>query len=63
MNDFQGVKTGQSKVLYGLYGVVEHSGRLSGGHYTAYIKVRPGLTPHTQFLHSNPPNPMDLLSM
>jgi ubiquitin carboxyl-terminal hydrolase 16/45 len=24
-----------------LYGVVEHSGRLTGGHYTAYVKVRP----------------------
>ncbi|XP_012938605.1 ubiquitin carboxyl-terminal hydrolase 45 isoform X2 [Aplysia californica] len=58
-----GVKAGQSKVLYSLYGVVEHSGRLSGGHYTAYIKVRPGLGPHTQFLHGNPPNPLDLLSV
>ena len=24
-----------------LYGVVEHSGGLSGGHYTACVKVRP----------------------
>ena len=30
----------QRKVLYSLYGVVEHSGRLQGGHYTAYVKVR-----------------------
>uniref|UniRef100_A0A8C6D0Y1 ubiquitinyl hydrolase 1 n=1 Tax=Moschus moschiferus TaxID=68415 RepID=A0A8C6D0Y1_MOSMO len=29
-----------SKVLYGLYGVVEHSGSMRGGHYTAYVKVR-----------------------
>ncbi|XP_044244792.2 ubiquitin carboxyl-terminal hydrolase 45 isoform X6 [Ursus arctos] len=29
------------KVLYGLYGVVEHSGSMRGGHYTAYVKVRP----------------------
>ena len=28
------------KVLYGLYGVVEHSGSMKGGHYTAYVKVR-----------------------
>ncbi|XP_043921057.1 ubiquitin carboxyl-terminal hydrolase 45 isoform X2 [Protopterus annectens] len=27
-------------VLYSLYGVVEHSGSMKGGHYTAYIKVR-----------------------
>jgi len=27
-------------VMYRLYGVVEHSGRLSGGHYTAFVKVR-----------------------
>ncbi|CAH1800260.1 unnamed protein product [Owenia fusiformis] len=36
----QGVQPGQKKVLYSLYGVVEHSGRLSGGHYTAYVKMR-----------------------
>ncbi|CAH6777397.1 Usp45 [Phodopus roborovskii] len=28
------------KVLYGLYGIVEHSGSMRGGHYTAYVKVR-----------------------
>ncbi|KAB1275267.1 Ubiquitin carboxyl-terminal hydrolase 45 [Camelus dromedarius] len=28
------------KVVYGLYGVVEHSGSMRGGHYTAYVKVR-----------------------
>jgi ubiquitin carboxyl-terminal hydrolase 16/45 len=32
---------GSGKVIYSLYGVVEHSGRLNGGHYTAYIKARP----------------------
>lgn len=31
----------QNKVLYSLYGVVEHSGTLHGGHYVAYVKVRP----------------------
>lgn len=29
-----------NRVLYNLYAVVEHSGRISGGHYTAYVKVR-----------------------
>ncbi|XP_055981099.1 ubiquitin carboxyl-terminal hydrolase 45 isoform X2 [Sorex fumeus] len=28
------------QVLYGLYGIVEHSGSMRGGHYTAYVKVR-----------------------
>ena len=46
----QGIKGGQSRVLYALYGVVEHSGRLSGGHYTAYVKVRPRTTKHMDFL-------------
>ncbi|XP_030850609.1 ubiquitin carboxyl-terminal hydrolase 16-like [Strongylocentrotus purpuratus] len=30
----------ENRVLYGLYGVVEHSGRLQFGHYTAFVKVR-----------------------
>lgn len=33
----------QKKLLYALYGVVEHSGNMYGGHYTAYVKVRPKL--------------------
>lgn len=33
-------EAGQTKVLYSLYGVVEHSGSLHGGHYVAYVKVR-----------------------
>ncbi|XP_051781459.1 ubiquitin carboxyl-terminal hydrolase 45 isoform X1 [Erpetoichthys calabaricus] len=28
------------KVLYSLYGIVEHSGSMRGGHYTAYVKIR-----------------------
>ncbi|XP_012517297.1 PREDICTED: ubiquitin carboxyl-terminal hydrolase 45 [Propithecus coquereli] len=28
------------KVLYGLYGIVEHTGSMRAGHYTAYVKVR-----------------------
>ncbi|XP_044737826.1 ubiquitin carboxyl-terminal hydrolase 45 [Chrysoperla carnea] len=33
----------QNRILYSLYGVVEHSGTLHGGHYVAYVKVRPPL--------------------
>ncbi|KAK0138328.1 Ubiquitin carboxyl-terminal hydrolase 45 [Merluccius polli] len=29
------------RVPYSLYGIVEHSGSMRGGHYTAYIRVRP----------------------
>uniref|UniRef100_A0A674P5V2 Ubiquitin carboxyl-terminal hydrolase n=1 Tax=Takifugu rubripes TaxID=31033 RepID=A0A674P5V2_TAKRU len=29
------------RVLYSLYGIVEHSGSMRVGHYTAYVKVRP----------------------
>ncbi|XP_067840877.1 ubiquitin carboxyl-terminal hydrolase 45 [Heptranchias perlo] len=29
-----------NKVLYSLYGIVEHSGSMRGGHYTAYVQVR-----------------------
>uniref|UniRef100_W5NKF8 Ubiquitin carboxyl-terminal hydrolase n=1 Tax=Lepisosteus oculatus TaxID=7918 RepID=W5NKF8_LEPOC len=28
------------RVLYGLYGIVEHSGSMRGGHYSAYVKIR-----------------------
>ncbi|XP_012272864.1 ubiquitin carboxyl-terminal hydrolase 16 [Orussus abietinus] len=31
--------------LYALYGVVEHSGTLHGGHYVAYVKARQPLNP------------------
>lgn len=34
---------GQTKILYSLYGVVEHLGSINGGHYVAYVKVRPEL--------------------
>lgn len=27
-------------ILYSLYGVVEHSGSMKGGHYVAYVKIR-----------------------
>lgn len=31
---------GEPQTLYSLYGVVEHSGTMRSGHYTAYVKVR-----------------------
>ncbi|RVE49883.1 hypothetical protein evm_005476 [Chilo suppressalis] len=34
------VARGQMELLYSLYGVVEHSGGMHGGHYVAYVKVR-----------------------
>lgn len=41
----------QKEVIYSLFGVIEHSGRLSSGHYTAYVKVRPVTShPLTKFL-------------
>lgn len=38
------MRIGQRRVLYSLFGIVEHSGTLRSGHYTSYVKVR----------HSNP---------
>ncbi|XP_073192947.1 ubiquitin carboxyl-terminal hydrolase 45 isoform X4 [Lepidochelys kempii] len=32
--------TDAARVLYTLYGIVEHSGSMRGGHYAAYVKVR-----------------------
>ncbi|XP_051966349.1 ubiquitin carboxyl-terminal hydrolase 16 isoform X2 [Xyrauchen texanus] len=37
----KGVKEGETQVLYSLYGIVEHSGTMRSGHYTAYVKSRP----------------------
>ena len=34
------VPSGATEILYTLFGVVEHSGRLGGGHYTAFVKLR-----------------------
>ncbi|XP_003241597.1 ubiquitin carboxyl-terminal hydrolase 16 isoform X1 [Acyrthosiphon pisum] len=31
---------GQNRILYSLYGVVEHNGFLHSGHYLSYVKVR-----------------------
>ncbi|ESO89287.1 hypothetical protein LOTGIDRAFT_229162 [Lottia gigantea] len=49
----QGIEPGQKKILYSLYGVVEHSGRLSGGHYTAFVKVRPNMNSVVSFINPN----------
>lgn len=38
------VDRGQKKLLYSLYGIVEHSGGMHGGHYTAFVKVRPDMS-------------------
>lgn len=35
---------GDDKILYSLYGIVEHSGTMRSGHYTAYVKARPQVT-------------------
>jgi ubiquitin carboxyl-terminal hydrolase 16/45 len=35
------VQAGVSEIQYTLFGLVEHSGRLQSGHYTAYVKIRP----------------------
>lgn len=43
----------QKKLMYSLYGIVEHSGSMHGGHYVAYVKVRPNITaddPRWKFL-------------
>uniref|UniRef100_A0A0K0FKN4 Ubiquitin carboxyl-terminal hydrolase n=1 Tax=Strongyloides venezuelensis TaxID=75913 RepID=A0A0K0FKN4_STRVS len=36
----QRIVPGEKRVLYRLYGIVVHSGGLSGGHYIAYVKTR-----------------------
>ncbi|XP_049300077.1 ubiquitin carboxyl-terminal hydrolase 45 [Anopheles funestus] len=39
------IRPGQKRILYALYGLVEHSGSMHGGHYVAYVKVRPTFGP------------------
>ncbi|XP_061193620.1 ubiquitin carboxyl-terminal hydrolase 16-like isoform X2 [Saccostrea echinata] len=57
----QGVRPGQKKILYALYGVVEHSGRLNAGHYTAYVKVRPNIGITGDFVNSGAPSINDCI--
>lgn len=49
----------QTSVLYSLYGVVEHSGGMHGGHYVAYVKLRAGSGSSAGFLPhgANRPEP------
>ncbi|XP_066555947.1 ubiquitin carboxyl-terminal hydrolase 16 isoform X1 [Amia ocellicauda] len=35
------IAEGETRMLYSLYGIVEHSGTMRSGHYTAYVKVQP----------------------
>nr|XP_012543958.2 ubiquitin carboxyl-terminal hydrolase 16 isoform X1 [Bombyx mori]XP_037874518.1 ubiquitin carboxyl-terminal hydrolase 16 isoform X1 [Bombyx mori] len=52
---------GQASLLYALYGVVEHSGGMHGGHYVAYVKLRRGARGSPCFLprggNAPPPPP------
>ncbi|KAG8450269.1 hypothetical protein GDO86_002790 [Hymenochirus boettgeri] len=34
------IQQGESMLLYSLYGVIEHSGSMRSGHYTAFVKLR-----------------------
>ncbi|XP_026082743.1 ubiquitin carboxyl-terminal hydrolase 16-like isoform X1 [Carassius auratus] len=44
----KGVKEDERRVLYSLYGIVEHSGTMRSGHYTAYVKSRPSTLNHVE---------------
>ncbi|GAB6026724.1 Ubiquitin carboxyl-terminal hydrolase 16 [Chamberlinius hualienensis] len=44
----------QHEVLYYLYAIVEHSGRLTGGHYTAYVRGNPKDEKLHSFLNRKP---------
>lgn len=46
---------GDTQVLYSLYGMVEHSGTMRSGHYTAYVKVRPEISSSNGLPAEEPP--------
>ena len=49
------VSFSNNEILYTLFGIVEHSGRLQGGHYTAFVKLRPSqLTENLSKFYSCP---------
>ncbi|XP_022697571.1 ubiquitin carboxyl-terminal hydrolase 16-like isoform X2 [Varroa jacobsoni] len=48
------IQPDQTSILYSLYGIVEHSGGLHGGHYTAFVKVRPNTGLGCKFLQPLP---------
>ncbi|KAM9671208.1 ubiquitin carboxyl-terminal hydrolase 16 isoform 4-T4 [Dama dama] len=53
----------QTRVLYSLYGVVEHSGTMRSGHYTAYAKTRTANTYLSNLvLHSDIPQDFEMES-
>ena len=37
---FQSRADSEGQVLYSLYGIIQHSGNMNSGHYTAYVKAR-----------------------
>jgi hypothetical protein len=45
--DCEAPRDDHGRTLYCLYAVVEHSGGMQGGHYTAYVKVRDSHAPFT----------------
>ncbi|XP_007428833.1 ubiquitin carboxyl-terminal hydrolase 45 [Python bivittatus] len=45
--------TDGGKVLYVLYGIVEHNGSMRGGHYAAYVKIRTSSKKHLEHNSSN----------
>ncbi|XP_037123670.1 ubiquitin carboxyl-terminal hydrolase 16 [Syngnathus acus] len=50
------VAEGERQILYSLYGIVEHSGTMRSGHYTAFVKVRPqNSNPSSGKLEGDPP--------
>ncbi|XP_036885579.1 ubiquitin carboxyl-terminal hydrolase 16 isoform X2 [Sturnira hondurensis] len=52
-----------TRVLYSLYGVVEHSGTMRSGHYTAYSKARAAHTRLSDFvLHGDIPQDFEMES-
>ncbi|KAG1661418.1 Ubiquitin carboxyl-terminal hydrolase 45 [Nymphon striatum] len=54
------LKNGQKNLMYSLYGIVEHSGRLTGGHYTAHVKVRENVKDFKNFLNVTPPGQYEI---
>ncbi|XP_074853348.1 ubiquitin carboxyl-terminal hydrolase 16 isoform X2 [Carettochelys insculpta] len=57
------VAEGSTNVLYSLYGVVEHSGTMRSGHYTAYAKMRPVRNHLSDFvLHGEIPQALEMKS-
>ncbi|XP_061636972.1 ubiquitin carboxyl-terminal hydrolase 16 isoform X1 [Phyllopteryx taeniolatus] len=49
------VAEGERQILYNLYGIVEHSGTMRSGHYTAFVKVRPHSSKSFGRLEGEPP--------